>query len=121
MQGHCLRKGEAAGTGAVPFLADLRTNPEIEENLEGPMTQNSDSQKRKLKYAGRAILITMIIVPFIPFMLAIGVSFHYFTTALENNTRASLERIVSDHGDMVGHLSDGAKIRSIVDCRHDQF
>ena len=65
------------------------------------MMQNSDSQKRRLKYAGRAILITMIIVPFIPFMLAIGVSFHYFTTALENNTHASLERIVLDHGGMV--------------------
>lgn len=43
----------------------------------------------------------MIIVPFIPFMLAIGVSFYFFTTTLETNTTSSLKRIVEDHRDMI--------------------
>ncbi len=49
----------------------------------------------------RSILTNMIIVPFIPFILAIGVSFYYFTTSLENNTTASMKRIVSDHRNMI--------------------
>ena len=43
----------------------------------------------------------MIIVPFIPFILAIGVSFYYFTTALETKTVSHLKRIVEDHREMV--------------------
>ncbi|OGR22292.1 MAG: two-component sensor histidine kinase [Desulfobacterales bacterium RIFOXYA12_FULL_46_15] len=49
----------------------------------------------------RSILTNMIIVPFIPFILAIGVGFYYFTTSLENNTTASMKRIVSDHRNMI--------------------
>ena len=49
----------------------------------------------------RSILTNMILVPFIPFILAIGVSFYYFTTSLENNTTASMKRIVSDHRNMI--------------------
>ncbi|OGR55536.1 MAG: two-component sensor histidine kinase [Desulfobacula sp. RIFOXYB2_FULL_45_6] len=49
----------------------------------------------------RSIFTNMIIVPFIPFILAIGVSFYYFTTSLENNTTASMKRIVSDHRNMI--------------------
>lgn len=65
------------------------------------MNRNDLVQQRKLKRAGRAILITMIIVPFIPFISAIGVSFHYFTSAVESGTHGSLYRIVSDHGNMI--------------------
>ncbi|MFA5903184.1 MAG: ATP-binding protein [Desulfobacula sp.] len=49
----------------------------------------------------RSILTNMIIVPLIPFLMAIGVSFYYFITSLENNTTASMKRIVSDHRNMI--------------------
>ncbi|MBU8910881.1 MAG: ATP-binding protein [Desulfobacterales bacterium] len=49
----------------------------------------------------RSILTNMIIVPFIPFLLVIGVSFYFFTTALETKTVNSLKRIVEDHCGMI--------------------
>ncbi|WP_413847969.1 sensor histidine kinase [Desulfobacula sp.] len=49
----------------------------------------------------RSILTNMIIIPFIPFVLAIGVSYYFFTTAIEYNTTNSLRRIVGDHRDMI--------------------
>jgi two-component system NtrC family sensor kinase len=49
----------------------------------------------------KSILTNMIFVPFVPFVLAILVSFYYFTTALETATTGSLARIVEDHRDMI--------------------
>ena len=49
----------------------------------------------------RSILTNMIIIPFIPFLLAVGVSFYYFSTTLERNSTGSLKRIVEDHCDMI--------------------
>lgn len=54
--------------------------------------------RTRLKHS---ILTRMIVVPFIPFILALGVSFYYFTTALENKTVNSLTRIVEDHREMI--------------------
>ncbi len=51
--------------------------------------------------AKRLILVNMILVPFIPFILALGVGFYYFTISLENSTSTSMKRIVSDHRDMI--------------------
>ncbi len=65
------------------------------------MEKNSIRDKGKEKRIKRAILTNMIIVPFIPFLLAMGVSFYFFTTALENKTTSSLKRIVEDHRDMI--------------------
>ncbi|MDA3789048.1 MAG: ATP-binding protein [Desulfobacula sp.] len=65
------------------------------------MGKNSHQRKGKEKRIKRAILTNMIIVPFIPFLLAMGVSFYFFTTALENRTTSSLKRIVEDHRDMI--------------------
>lgn len=62
---------------------------------------NNNQRKKKEKRVKRSILSNMIIVPFIPFILAIGVSFYFFTTTLENNTTNSLKRIVEDHRDMI--------------------
>jgi len=59
------------------------------------------NRKEKSEQLKRSVFTNMIIVPFIPFILAIGVSFYYFTTALENNTTSSLKRIVGDHRDMI--------------------
>jgi len=65
------------------------------------MNKNGHDRKKKEKRLKRSILTNMIIVPFIPFLLAIGVSFYFFTTALENRTVNSLKRIVGDHRDMI--------------------
>lgn len=65
------------------------------------MDKNGHVRKEKEKRLKRAILTNMIIVPFIPFLLAIGVNFYFFTTALENKTVSSLNRIVGDHRDMI--------------------
>ena len=59
------------------------------------MTDNHYRSLRKL------ILGTMILLPFIPFILVIGIGYFYFTTSLENNTIASLKRIVDDHRRMI--------------------
>jgi len=56
------------------------------------------TQKGELK---RSILTNMIVVPFIPFILAIGVSFYYFTITIETNTAGNLARTVEDHRDMI--------------------
>lgn len=65
------------------------------------MDKNSQDRKEKGMRVKRTILTNMIIVPFIPFLLAIGVSFYFFTTALENKTVNTLKRIVQDHCGMI--------------------
>ena len=54
-------------------------------------------------YAGlkKVILAGMILVPLIPFVLVLGIGYYYFTTSLENNTIASMRRIVQDHRQMI--------------------
>jgi len=59
------------------------------------------SPRDKGEKVKRSILTNMIVVPFIPFILVIGVSFYFFTTAIESNTTRSLERIVEDHRSMI--------------------
>ncbi|PLX49355.1 MAG: two-component sensor histidine kinase [Desulfobacteraceae bacterium] len=50
----------------------------------------------------RRILFTcMILVPLVPFILALGTGYYFFTTSLENNTIASMKRIVGDHRQMI--------------------
>lgn len=43
----------------------------------------------------------MILVPLIPFVMALGTMYYFFTTSLENNTIASMKRIVEDHRQMI--------------------
>jgi two-component system NtrC family sensor kinase len=54
-------------------------------------------------YAGlkKVILVSMILVPLIPFILVLGIGYYYFTGSLENNTIASMRRIVQDHSQMI--------------------
>ena len=54
-------------------------------------------------YAGlkKVILACMILVPLIPFVLVLGIGYYYFTESLENNTIASIQRIVHDHRQMI--------------------
>jgi two-component system NtrC family sensor kinase len=57
-----------------------------------------DTRARRVK---RNILTNMIVIPLVPLFLAVGISFYYFTTALENSSTNSLKRIVGDHRDMI--------------------
>lgn len=43
----------------------------------------------------------MILVPFIPFILAVGIGFYNFAASIEENTIASMQRIVRDHRQMI--------------------
>lgn len=49
----------------------------------------------------RLILALMILVPFVPFILVLGIGYYYFTTSLESAAIASMKRIVGDHRQMI--------------------
>jgi two-component system, NtrC family, sensor kinase len=49
----------------------------------------------------RIILISMILVPFIPFIMSLGIGYYYFVTSLEENTISNMKRIVDDHRHMI--------------------
>jgi two-component system NtrC family sensor kinase len=59
------------------------------------MKPNSYGGLRKM------ILASMILVPFIPFMLVLAIGYYNFTTSLESNTIATMQRIVEDHRQMI--------------------
>jgi two-component system NtrC family sensor kinase len=47
------------------------------------------------------VLISMILVPLIPFLLTVAIGYNYFTSALEKRTVSSTRRIVDDHRNMI--------------------
>jgi two-component system NtrC family sensor kinase len=47
------------------------------------------------------IFACMILVPLIPFILALGTGYYYFTTSLEDSSIESMKRIVEDHRHMI--------------------
>ena len=49
----------------------------------------------------RTILISMILVPLIPFILVLGVGYYYFKTSIETSTISSMKRIINDHRHMI--------------------
>jgi two-component system NtrC family sensor kinase len=49
----------------------------------------------------KTILTCMILVPFIPFVLTLGIGYYNFAASLETNTIASMKRIVEDHRQMI--------------------
>jgi two-component system NtrC family sensor kinase len=49
----------------------------------------------------KTILTSMILVPFIPFILSLGIGYYNFAASLEENTIASMQRIVRDHRQMI--------------------
>ena len=60
----------------------------------------------------------MILVPFVPFILILGIGYYYFTTSLETSTISSMKRVAEDHRhfgpariNQVTHQSVGAPIR----------
>jgi two-component system NtrC family sensor kinase len=60
-----------------------------------------DKTQHRYERLRRLILAIMIVVPFIPFILVLGIGYYYFTTSLETNTIAGMERIVEDHRQMI--------------------
>ncbi len=65
------------------------------------MDRNSAEENSRARRVKRNILTNMIVIPLVPLFLAVGISFYYFTTALENSSTNSLKRIVGDHRDMI--------------------
>ena len=49
----------------------------------------------------RLIFVSMILVPFIPFILALGIGYYNFAASLESNAIATMNRIVHDHRQMI--------------------
>jgi two-component system NtrC family sensor kinase len=49
----------------------------------------------------KVIFVSMILVPFIPFILALGIGYYNFAASLETNTIDSMKRIVKDHRQMI--------------------
>lgn len=49
----------------------------------------------------KVILASMILLPFIPFILSLGIGYTFFKSSLENNTVSSMKRIVADHRQMI--------------------
>ena len=49
----------------------------------------------------KTILTCMILVPFLPFILALGIGYYNFADSLESNAIATMKRIVEDHRQMI--------------------
>jgi len=49
----------------------------------------------------KIILVSMILVPLIPFLMVLAIGYYYFTTSLESSTITRMKRIVQDHGQMI--------------------
>ncbi len=47
------------------------------------------------------LLVTMIIVPAIPFCIVVLIGYYYFTASLQSSTMAKMSRIVDDHRQMI--------------------
>ncbi len=45
----------------------------------------------------KTILSRIILVPVIPFVLALGIGYYYFTSSLEKSAVSSMRRILEDH------------------------
>jgi len=49
----------------------------------------------------RNILVSMILVPFIPLVFIVGTGYYYFTSYIENSTILNMKRIVEDHSQII--------------------
>ena len=49
----------------------------------------------------KLILVSMILLPFVPFVLSLATGYYYFTSALKSQTISTLERIVENHAQMI--------------------
>lgn len=70
------------------------------------------------------ILLSMILVPVIPFILSLAIGYYYFVNALETNTIASMKRIAADHRRMIeSFLEERSNDLMFIlrDYRYDQL
>lgn len=58
-------------------------------------------EQKHFKMIRKKILLSMILVPVIPFVLILGIGYYYFVTSLETNTIASMKRISADHREII--------------------
>lgn len=67
------------------------------------MTPSPPHRPSPSPYAGvrRFVLVNMIVVPFIPFLLALFIGNHSFSRSIENSTIAAMKRISADHRQMI--------------------
>ncbi|MDY6861547.1 MAG: ATP-binding protein [Thermodesulfobacteriota bacterium] len=63
--------------------------------------KSKDIRKDYYKLLKRKILASMILVPAIPFILAVMVSYYYFMTSIQTKTVSKMVRIVEDHRQMI--------------------
>jgi two-component system NtrC family sensor kinase len=65
--------------------------------------KGADQAMKHNPYAAlkKVIFVSMILVPFIPFILALGIGYYNFAASLETNTIASMKRIVKDHRQII--------------------
>ncbi len=49
----------------------------------------------------KIVFTSMLLVPAIPFILALSIGYYYFTTSLEKSTISNLKRVAKDHGQMI--------------------
>jgi two-component system NtrC family sensor kinase len=67
------------------------------------MTKTRNAAREQDRYKGmrRMVFFIMILVPLIPFVLVLGIGYYYFTSSLQTNTLATVNRIVEDHRQMI--------------------
>jgi two-component system NtrC family sensor kinase len=66
-------------------------------------THHEEIEEMARHYAAlrREILTSMIVIPFIPFVLALLTGFYYFTHSVQTDTESKTKRIVEDHSHMI--------------------
>jgi two-component system NtrC family sensor kinase len=64
------------------------------------MEAKTDAEGR-FRSLRNTILWCMIVVPMIPLLLVLGISFHYFADSIHSRTRESMHRITQDHADLI--------------------
>jgi two-component system NtrC family sensor kinase len=66
----------------------------------------------------RRILASMILIPCVPFILALFTGFYYFTNSIQSTTVAKMRRVVEDHSQMIdSFLSErSAELKLIMDA-----
>jgi len=63
--------------------------------------RNGTPEQDMYKGMRRMVFFIMILVPLIPFILVLGIGYYYFTSSLQTNTLATVNRIVEDHRQMI--------------------
>ena len=57
----------------------------------------------------KIILASMILVPFVPFILILAIGYSYFKTSLETSTISNMKRIVENHRQMIDSFLEERK------------